>query len=136
MRALDTNVLVRLLVGDNARMEREAQRCLDTTVDRGELLLVLDLVLIEILWVLRSMYGYSRVDILDAIERLTLMSAFKFESWHLVRDLIDLGRSTTTDLSDLLIGLVARRNGCVSTLTFDKKASRSDLFQLLGEENE
>ncbi len=37
----------------------------------------------------------------------------------------------TFDLSDLLIGCVAKEAGCESSFTFDKKASRSELFVLL-----
>jgi len=38
---------------------------------------------------------------------------------------------TETDLPDLLIGIIARERGCATTMTFDKKASRSEYFMLI-----
>jgi predicted nucleic-acid-binding protein len=39
--------------------------------------------------------------------------------------------SSSLDLADLLIGLAARDAGCASVLTFDKRASKSNLFEQL-----
>jgi predicted nucleic-acid-binding protein len=40
-----------------------------------------------------------------------------------------MGQASTLDLPDILIGLQARALGADITLTFDKKAARSDLFE-------
>jgi predicted nucleic-acid-binding protein len=47
-----------------------------------------------------------------------------------IHNLIRLGRGGNTDLPDLLIGIASQANGCEATLTFDRKAARSPLFEV------
>ena len=54
MIAIDTNVLVRLLVGDDAAQARRARRL----VDKADVLVTAS-VLLETEWVLRSGYGFG-----------------------------------------------------------------------------
>ena len=131
MKALDTNILVRFLVNDDKRMGAAARRLLETAHEQREHFLVLTPVLLELLWVLKSVYGLSREDILDALEALSLMPVLEFESADLVHDLIRNARAKSLDLADLLIGLCARDKGCQATLTLDRQAARSDLFQII-----
>jgi len=69
------------------------------------------------------------MEILSALERLLLVKGLRFEASSRVRELVRMGHSTATDLADILIGLSARDLGCETTLTFDKKASKSGLFK-------
>lgn len=68
MRALDTNVLVRALVQDDAEQGRRAQACLST-----QPVYVPITVILELEWVLRSRYGYSPKAIADAMEKLAIL---------------------------------------------------------------
>ena len=68
MRALDTNVLVRALVQDDAAQGRRAQACFD-----AQPVYVPVTVVLELEWVLRSRYGYSPKAIADAIEKLAIL---------------------------------------------------------------
>ena len=131
MRAIDTNVLVRFVVGDDAVMTAKTLRLLEEADEAGEPRVIPNPVLLEALWVLGSVYRFSRDDILDAFERLLALRAVRFESHELLRALVQRGRASTFDLADLLIGLHVRSLGCVTTLTFDKKAAQSDLFEEL-----
>lgn len=65
MRAVDTNVLVRLLVNDDPGQAEAAQRAMS-----AELAFVPKTVVIELEWVLRSAYGQARSEIASAIEGL------------------------------------------------------------------
>lgn len=129
MNALDTNVLVRLITNDDPAMRDAAARIIEAAQQNGEELLFPMPALLECLWVLDARYGFSRTEILNTIERLLLVKGLRFEAQGRVRELIGLARTTTVDLSDILIGLSARDLGCETTLTFDKKASRSPLFK-------
>jgi predicted nucleic-acid-binding protein len=62
----DTNVLVRAVVGDNARQAKAAQKAL---ADADTVALALP-ALCEFVWVLRQGYGISVADIADALRRL------------------------------------------------------------------
>lgn len=65
MRAVDTNVLVRLLVNDEPRQAEAAQRAM-----AAEPAFILKTVVIELEWVLRSAYRRSRAEIATSIESL------------------------------------------------------------------
>jgi predicted nucleic-acid-binding protein len=54
-----------------------------------------------------------------------------FEKADAVQEFIDTGRKLKLDLSDILIGTAAKNSGCETLLTFDLKAAKSDLFELL-----
>ena len=60
MLAIDTNVLVRLVVADEPRQARAARDLLD-----GEQVLIPTTVLLEADWVLRSVYGLGRLEALE-----------------------------------------------------------------------
>lgn len=65
MRAVDTNVLVRLLVNDEPMQAEAAQRAM-----AAEPAFILKTVMIELEWVLRSAYERSRAEIATSIESL------------------------------------------------------------------
>lgn len=131
MKALDTNVLVRFLVCDDKLQATRVRRFLEDAEKKGEQVLVTIPVLLETIWVLKSSYDSSRTAILDALEQLTLTPVFRFEERETINRLIRFGREESVDLADLLIGLAALGAGCEATLTFDKQAAKSDLFELL-----
>ena len=68
MRALDTNVLVRAFVQDDAAQGARAQACLEAQMTYVPITVVL-----ELEWVLRSRYGYSAKAIADVMEKLAIL---------------------------------------------------------------
>ena len=64
MIAIDTNVLVRLVVADDPRQARRARKL----VEKNEVV-VATTVLLEAEWVLRSAYGFDRAQIAGAFRR-------------------------------------------------------------------
>ncbi len=129
MKAIDTNLVIRFLVNDDDRQTAKVLALFQRTESRGEQLLVSLPVVLETIWVLESSYGCARSVILDALEQLTLTPVFKFEVLERVKEFLRRARDSTLDLDDVLIGLTAQDLGCETTLTFDKKAAKSDLFQ-------
>jgi predicted nucleic-acid-binding protein len=63
---LDTNVLARYLVRDDAAQAARADR----EIEGGERLLFDGIVLCELVWVLEAGYGFSRTDITAVLERI------------------------------------------------------------------
>ena len=75
MTALDTNVLVRVLTNDDERQSQIAA----AFMRRQDRLYVLKTVLLEIEWVLRSLYGFDREAISLGIRSLMRTPNFVFE---------------------------------------------------------
>ena len=131
MKALDTNVLVRFLVKDDEQQAEAAYNKFKKAEADKQVLFIPVLVVLETIWVLESVYTVKRQKILDAIEDLLLMPILEFESQPAVRSFVSSARENKADLADLLIGNSARFAGCECVLTFDRKASHLDFFEML-----
>ena len=131
MKALDTNILVRFLVQDDVKQANKVIQLFTKAEQNKEPLFIPLLVVLEVIWVLQAAYSVSRQDIVLAITNLLQMQAFEFESQSTLREFLISANKYPFDLSDILISQSALSATCETTLTFDKKASRFELFTLL-----
>ena len=116
MRAVDTNVLVRALVQDDAAQGRRAQACLS-----AQPVYVPVTVTLELEWVLRSRYGYSPKAIADAMAKLaTLENAVIGEQAAVVAAARKMRQGW--DFADALHHALAA--GCDDFATFDANLAR------------
>ncbi|XOF34149.1 MAG: PIN domain-containing protein [Candidatus Electrothrix sp. YB6] len=130
MQGIDTNILVRFLIGDDDLQTKTVYNIFkQAEADKNELFIPL-LVILELIWVLESVYEISRKDIINSISDLLLMPVLRFEQQSTVQRFTREAYGNTYDLSDLLIACSAGQQGCDTVITFDKKASRCDLFHL------
>lgn len=120
MIALDTNVVVRLLVEDDVAQTAAAVRLVTRARDEGAKLLVTDVVLCEVVWVLRSAYKKSREQIAGWLDELTTSVEAEFDSADRVAAAIAAYRSGRGDLADYLIRENARGRGAAFVATFDR----------------
>jgi predicted nucleic-acid-binding protein len=130
MRGVDTNILVRFLVRDDEHQAEIVYKIFKTAETEKDTLFVPSLVVLELIWVLDSAYAVSRIEILDSIRDLLAMPILKFEHQSALQQFASSAQGNKYDLSDLLIAHCAKMNGCATTLTLDKKASRFVLFEL------
>lgn len=128
MIALDTNVILRVLLGDDEEQGARAKRRLRRAETDNQPLLLTDLVLYELIWLLSKRYDFTRFEVLDALAVLAGMPALCFEEYELLTELIGRGRASSADLPDLFIGLRGAALGCESTLTFEKALPATGLF--------
>lgn len=131
MKAIDTNILVRFLTGDDERQAKKVYSIFKKAETEKIELFVPLVVVFEMIWILESVYEAARAEILDAIGDLLLMPIFKFDQQPAIQQFIHSAQGNKYDLSDLLIAHSAKINGCEAVLTFDKKASKFNLFELV-----
>ena len=131
MKAVDTNILVRFLVTDDKTQARRVRDAFEDVERAGERFMVTSPVLLELIWVLRAVYDFTREEVTHALELLSQMPVLEFQDYDQVLDLIRMARSSKADLSDVLIGLAGRSCGCETTLTFDKRLAATGLFERL-----
>ena len=132
MKAIDTNVLVRFLVNDDAKQAQAVRELFHQAEKQQGVFFIPLLVVLETLWVLDSAYGIARDEIINVFKDLLLLPILEFENRSAVQNMVSSAHGTNFDLSDLLIAESARLAGCSNILTFDKKAARNDLFQPVG----
>lgn len=130
MIAIDTNVLVRFLVGDDQKQARSAGEFLDTLDPRDPGLICRE-VLIELVWVLERTYGFGHSQIARTVEDLIDSSEIVFEDADRVRVALHEYRTSGFDFSDLMIRSIATTLGASHVATFDKKFARAADVMLL-----
>jgi predicted nucleic-acid-binding protein len=118
-------------VKDDEQQAKAVYRIFKQTESKAEVFFVPTLVVLETLWVLDSVYETTRQEILDSIDELLLMPILEFEAQSAIRGFVSSARENKTDLSDLLIAHYAKYSGCDSVITFDKRAAKLELFELL-----
>jgi predicted nucleic-acid-binding protein len=124
MLGIDTNVVVRLVVADDAEQTRRARKLIDQALGREEPVLVSLLVLLESEWVLRSRYGFSREALLSIFRALLEARELLFEDEPALEEALFHWRNSACGFSDCLITAHNRQMGCRATATFDGKAAR------------
>ena len=130
MIALDTNVLVRYLVDDDAEQAETARALLDTlTPERPGF--VCREVMVELVWVLRRTYGHSPDRIATVLEDLVTTDGLVVEAAADVARSAVRYRRGVADFSDLMIAAAAERAGARPLCTFDRKAARLPDVELL-----
>ena len=114
--AVDTNILVRAVVGDDKRQAESAAKLLRS----ADLVAVAVSSLCELVWVLRSGYGFSTLQASAAIR--ALIGAANVEVDHLTvaagLTMLDAGG----DFADGVIAYEGRWLGAETFVSFDKKA--------------
>ena len=121
MRAVDTNVLVRLVVRDDADQVRVAEEF----VAGGAW--VSQLVLAETMWVLDAVYERTPEQIATAVDMLLNHRQLTVQDSDVVAAAIESFRKRPSlGFSDCLVLEIARKSGNLPLGTFDRELSKLD----------
>lgn len=132
MPSLDTNVLVRYVVQDDDAQLAAARRLIRKFVSQGQTLFVPVTVALELEWVLRSNFEYSRDETLGVISQLLSAAELTFESERALEVALHLYRNGPADFADCLHIALAAQAGESPLWTFDKQAGKVSGAQTLG----
>lgn len=121
MRAIDTNVLIRIATRDDERQTRAAE----AVVASGAW--VSHVVLAETAWVLVALYGLSRSQLAEVLSRLLSHISIAIQDADLVSEALALfKRSKKISFPDCLILEIARKGGHSPLATFDRDLAKLD----------
>lgn len=119
MRAIDTNVLVRLITRDDPQQTEDADRF----VAKGAW--VSHLVLAETMWVLATVYHLKDSDIALTLDMLLTNEALTIQDADVVSAALDQFRKKPKPgFSDFLILEIARKQGHLPLGSFDRDLAR------------
>jgi predicted nucleic-acid-binding protein len=123
MIGLDTNVLVRYIMQDDAKQSPKATKIIESldAFSGGYVSLV---AIIEMVWVLGSSYELSRTQVAQAIDGIVRTKQFKIESAEQVVRALRVFNAGKADFADCLIERTSDSAGCDKTVTFDVNASK------------
>jgi predicted nucleic-acid-binding protein len=128
VQTLDTNVVVRLLVGDDPQQTPIAEQAFLSAIDDGGVFLP-DVVLAEVAWVLRG-YALDRDTRFQLLERLVRTRGVVVDDIDAVITALEQFRHGG-DLADQLILARAISAGALPVFSFDKAFSQSQGVELL-----
>lgn len=130
MIGLDTNVLVRYIMQDDAKQSARASDVIEslTEADPGHVPLV---VMIELSWVLLSCYGLTRAQLAQALEALLRTREIRLEQAETVWKALRVYAGSGADFADCLIERSAASAGCECTVSFDRNAAKHAGMELL-----
>ena len=121
MRAVDTNVLVRLVVRDDAPQVLAAEEF----ISKGAW--VSHLVLAETVWVLDAVYDLVAEQIAMAVDMLLNHKELTVQDPDVVTSALDrFRRNPAVGFSDCLIVEIARKSGHLPLGTFDRDLAKLD----------
>jgi len=119
MRAIDTNVLVRLVTRDDPRQAALA----DAFVEHGAWVPLLALA--EAIWVLDTVYAFDSTQLATAVEMLLDHKQLTLQDFEVATSALSLFRAKPTlGFSDSLMIELACKAGHLPLGTFDRKLAR------------
>jgi predicted nucleic-acid-binding protein len=124
MIGLDTNVLVRYIVQDDAVQSAKATAIIEkrlTPANRGFVSIV---AIVETAWMLERAYALAAQDVAAAIERILQIDVLVVENEQEVFTAVVMLREGIGSFADAVIAALGAKAGCSKTLTFDRKALR------------
>ena len=123
MPSLDTNVLIRYLVADDARQHRAAARVMESgSVDSP--LFVPVTVCLELEWVLRTRYQIGKPGLIDVFVSLLETRGLFLQDEASIERALNLFADSAADFADCLHLALSISYGHEPFMTFDKRASR------------
>ena len=130
--AIDTNVLVRLLVRDDEAQYAAAHRLVDEAAAAQEPVLIVLGALLETEWVLRSRYKLDKASIAGAVTALLESGDVEFEHPPTVEEALYVwAQHPAADFADCLLTARAAHLGRSRFVTFDVGAARLPGVELL-----
>lgn len=128
MIAVDTNVLVRVLVDDPghpAQVKRARER-----LRHAKQVYVPQIVQAETVWVLESAYGLGKPAIAEVLEHLARNKAFVLQAEASFQEALTAYRGGSADFSDYLIAAESASADC-ALVTFDKHLGKTKGVELM-----
>jgi predicted nucleic acid-binding protein len=117
MLAIDTNVVVRYLTGDHPRQSTRARKLV-----AGSEIFLSTTVLLEAEWVLRSVYGYSPIEVIGALRSFAGLPGVSVEEASLVAAAFDRVEHGMDFAGALHLGKAAH---CEAMVSFDRRFIRA-----------
>ena len=124
MIGLDTNVLLRYLAQDDPTHSPRATEIVERSLTVQEPGFVSLVSILEVVWVLKSLFKRSRQQIADDIEMLLAADTIEVQNEQEVYTAVVSLRNGIGTFEDALIGALGVWRGCSATLTFDEDAAK------------
>lgn len=128
MIAIDTNVLVRVIVEDTGQPEQTIKA--RALVSNAKRVYVTQIVQVELTWVLAKVYKTSKLDLVNVLEHLLNNPAYFLQRSDMFETALNVFRHSQADFADCLI-LAESQQAHAVLHTYDKRLGRHGDTELL-----
>lgn len=128
MIGIDTNVLLRYVLDDDARQTPRATRFLEDDARLSDPVLLNPVLLVELVWTLARKEGFEKADILAILDELADSPRVALVAARPIEAAIEAWRRSKADFADCLIAALNADAGARTTVTFDKVAAAEPGF--------
>lgn len=116
---VDTNIFLRFLLADNKKQYLLAKKLFQKAEDGKISLWTTDIVILEIIWTLKSFYQLKPQEIQHSITSLAALKNLKIENKNLILEALDVFVSKNVDFADAYNFLLAQKTK-KKILSFDQ----------------
>ncbi|GJD64890.1 PIN domain-containing protein [Methylobacterium frigidaeris] len=128
MIGIDTNVLLRYALDDDARQSPRAAALLESDDRLSEPAFVNLVVLLEFVWTVLRQDGFEKDDAIAMLDKLLASRRIIFADRSAVAAAVETWRTGKAGFQDYLIGCLNRERGLRTTFTFDVAAAKHPTF--------
>lgn len=118
---IDTSVLLRMLVRDDDLKARACQRLLKESKQRGLLLYLLPVVILEIVWVLEKVYKFDRKQVRELVDAILNTPELKVELDEVFRRALVMYEEKNVKFADAVMGYWGLERNVSTVFTYDEK---------------
>jgi len=127
----DANVILRYLTKDPPVMAEAALKVF-TDAKMGKVaLLITPLTVAEVIWVLESFYGHSKIQIAETLTQFLFCEGLEVEDLDLLIEALTLYKEKNIDFADASLAIRALRKGPRIIYSFDQHLNRVDGITVL-----
>lgn len=131
MPALDTKVILRYIVEDDPRQTRAAQRYIEKHAAAGDSLFLATSVILEAEWVPRSVYDFTKNEIVEVFVGLLEAREMTFQDEASLERAVHRYREFNIDFADCLHVATAETFDQLPLASFERKARDIEGFEAL-----
>jgi len=126
---VDANVILRFLLNDPLPMAQEAALLFQAVADGRLTLLIDDLIVAEMVWVLKSFYKQDVVTIATTLRDFLLQEGIETADKPTVLHALTLFETKNVDFVDALLAARMINKGMATVFSFDRHFDRLPLIQ-------
>lgn len=115
-KLIDSNLILRFLVADDVKKAKDVEKLLTTTKEK---LILTDVAISEIIWVLSSYYGFSKIRVVEGIEGILNFETFEIDR-DLIGDALNYFKMLNIDWIDAYLVAVAKKRGDKEIYSYDR----------------
>ena len=118
---VDTSVILRILIKDDALKAKAAVNLLKSAGEKGLILYLLPVAVLETVWVLEKVYAFPRKEVREVVEAILNTPELKVEQEAVFRKALKTYVEKNIKFADAVMGYWGLDKGYTTVFTYDEK---------------